>query len=406
MKIYVFSGYLMFIWSILSILLAHQYASRFAYAELTHVLVNIVSFCLEICALYAILKTRITLLTQGRVSKCVTLWVIYSVYITCVFSSNVFYDMRTLLWWPSIYYLFLYLYSNARNEKILYCLTNKLPLYLFISNSFIFSYAIVSKLSSMHANNVLAFTVSNIVFYVVTLLPFAFIQKNTFIVKIWHRTTAILGVLSIKRSAIVAICLSFLYASSRNAAGARLLKTIIQFLFLISLFIGIDAATSNYITKRFSSALHDGGSGRTDIYSKVVDAFLQGDFTNQLFGHGYNGVVRNRVIARYGYDDKMQSLSAHNDFLEMLYDYGILGVTLYILICINIFKELLHIRTKAPGLLYSGVVALIIFITMSSVSHLFLYPTYIAYLMMIFSLIQAQHKNSYINQYLNSSTPL
>ena len=68
------------------------------------------------------------------------------------------------------------------------------------------------------------------------------------------------------------------------------------------------------VTNRFEAMNEDEGNGRLDIYSDVFVQYLDSDLFSQLFGHGYNMVS---VV--------LKGPSAHNDFLEVLYDYGIIG---------------------------------------------------------------------------------
>lgn len=75
-----------------------------------------------------------------------------------------------------------------------------------------------------------------------------------------------------------------------------------------------------------NSDVDSGGNGRVDIIGNVWSHFLNKGIINLLFGSGYFAVAMDT------------NLSAHNDFLEILYDYGILGLVLFILFWISLIR--------------------------------------------------------------------
>ena len=52
-----------------------------------------------------------------------------------------------------------------------------------------------------------------------------------------------------------------------------------------------------------------GGSGRDKVWKKTCEMIAESDFPYFIMGHGYNQVVQ----------DSPLKLSAHNDFLEIIY---------------------------------------------------------------------------------------
>ena len=69
-----------------------------------------------------------------------------------------------------------------------------------------------------------------------------------------------------------------------------------------------------------------------DIIGNVWSHFLNKGFINLLLGSGYFAVAMDT------------HLSAHNDFMEILYDYGFLGLVLFVLFWISLIKY----RKKLP----------------------------------------------------------
>lgn len=64
-------------------------------------------------------------------------------------------------------------------------------------------------------------------------------------------------------------------------------------------------------------------SGRDRIYANIFNGWLDSDnFINLLFGYGFAG---SRLLSGSGH-------FAHNDWLELLSNFGLLGVTIYIVL--------------------------------------------------------------------------
>lgn len=92
----------------------------------------------------------------------------------------------------------------------------------------------------------------------------------------------------------------------------------------------------NYILRDIDS----GGNGRTIIYTNVLNAIHNSDLISKLFGHGFNAVASASFNS---------GLGAHNDFLEILYDYGILGLILIIAVLYVLIKWMVILIKKDSG---------------------------------------------------------
>ena len=82
------------------------------------------------------------------------------------------------------------------------------------------------------------------------------------------------------------------------------------------------------------------------------------------FGHGYNGVLKNSPLG----------ISAHNDFFEIMYNYGIVGFIPYLILHIQLMKQVFaSIRVRNE---YAAIIAFTytIFFIMSMISIVILYP--------------------------------
>jgi len=136
---------------------------------------------------------------------------------------------------------------------------------------------------------------------------------------------------------------------------------------------------------RFQKLEEDGGSGRNTMYMLYLTRFWESDFIHELFGHGlYAGVWGNgRKYAFIG-------LLAHNDWLEMLYDFGIVGCFLYILIFISVFVKIWNNRKNKDNIYYMLLMSVIIWGLKSMLSSTFLMTPNSIYMLMILAYAMAK----------------
>ncbi len=100
---------------------------------------------------------------------------------------------------------------------------------------------------------------------------------------------------------------------------------------------GIDSS----LNTRFSNISTDGGSGRTYIWRAIIDAYFENSVLWQIFGSGYYGVVNLMRGAFVG---------AHNDYLEALYNYGIVGFGSIIAMFVLLLKKSVSLDRRRGSL--------------------------------------------------------
>ena len=182
--------------------------------------------------------------------------------------------------------------------------------------------------------------------------------------------------ISNKRTALIAFVIAYLLFvlismgmnTKRNVF--RLLETlficvvIFTMLFFISKYV--DNTYELGIFDRLMRLEEDQGSGRVELYQSVWTAFKNSRVINQLFGHGLHAT-----------GEVCTTDLAHNDFLEVLYDYGIFAflafVGFYIAIIVNCVKM---VKARSP---YAGALAmsLVIGLMLSMFSYFLAYYTYV-----------------------------
>ena len=174
---------------------------------------------------------------------------------------------------------------------------------------------------------------------------------------------------SVKRGGVLALALAmiaYIITNQLVSKQGKFKKIIIGFSVLtafIAIFAYIGTMGDNNIFERFESIHEDNGSGRTDVWAEAWRLITEQGIFTYFVGNGFNTVVHN---SRY-------VLSAHNDYLEAWFDFGLIGMLLYIISLCLLFKDIFEcLKTKkeyAPAMSVLG--ALIIVLTM--ISHIAIY---------------------------------
>ena len=232
----------------------------------------------------------------------------------------------------------------------------------------------------------------NTVYYPLMLLPLVFTKRS--------KMSAVLGVLlllfatliSEKRTALIAIVLALVIPIIINPNSKRKSKFKRAILFLL---VGLAVFALAYlfilyfeidIIDRFMNLSNDGGSGRNHIYATVWRSIKNLGIRDLFIGNGFNGVANDKIVMLidsniFGFE----YTSAHNDFLEIIYDYGIIGLLLYVFFLAQMVKVLFKLYINRSRYFSMALSATILYLVVSTSSHLIIYPTYIVFLLMFMS---------------------
>ena len=243
----------------------------------------------------------------------------------------------------------------------------------------------------------------NSVYYVLLFLPFILTIKQTYIKGFGVLMIYGSVILSLKRTALIAAVASILvyfFSSLFMAKEQHKIKTTIQTLSLLLIisiggFFLYDYLNNYYDLNwilRMQSLKTDGGSDRDVIWMTTIYMQFKSTAAEWFFGHGSNAVLR----------DSPLNLTAHNDFLEVLYDYGVVTFTLYIGFIYSLIKTMVGMYKRRFSLAAQYSSTLPIFLIMSTTSHLVIYPTYFIYLAFFWGLSIAQYEN-YTTMLMNGS---
>ncbi|MBQ8689494.1 MAG: O-antigen ligase family protein [Clostridia bacterium] len=217
----------------------------------------------------------------------------------------------------------------------------------------------------------------NCVYYPLLLSPLVFLVEKP-IVKIAITTVSVLLVfVSGKRAAFIALALAlvipFVFKAFKKSNRKRITYVILVIAVLALVLLLFDWLAQNYdieIFDRLASTAEDGGSGRTDIYGKVLEAIKENNIGELLLGNGFNTV----------FYDGVSGTSAHNDLLEIFYDYGLFALIAYLAFIITAIGVCISLYKKDNKCAESVLSATLIFAVMTMVSHLVIYPTYFVFI--------------------------
>lgn len=341
---------------------------------------------IELISICCVLK-NINLIVKSSICKWILLWLYYAFVITVLNSTTLFHSLRDMMWWPLVFLLF-YIYPIKGRIEII----NKVLIRYIVPTVIILNVLVFLSLRSVSFENVIdgseGFASSNPIFFVATLLPLCFLYKNKIIKYTLLLLIIVSIILSFKRSALiyaamalaVALYFDFIKRDRVNLLFRVLLPTFIVVVFYF-IYSSIEEFTGGHLTERIEAMQSDGGSGRLTIYERMINCYENElTFVEQCIGIGFDNAKN--MYLRYHND----LLSAHNDLLEMLIDFGIIGLVVYLVIIFKIYKIVRQSKNIGFNYYQANIVAFGVFIVMSMVSHLFIYPTYYAYLLLLWGI--------------------
>ena len=223
-------------------------------------------------------------------------------------------------------------------------------------------------------------------YYVITLIPAFLLLQNKYKYSLLI-LTMICAIISAKRTGLITsviVIIIYFILIGKNIGkkiksillGATILVTLY---FTMATFMGEQL---DFIIERIANIEEDDGSGRGDMYTNLFDEITKNDDTaTYLFGNGYDEVINSKINSGY---------SAHNEFLEVLYDYGLVGFSIFTAIFIAIYN--MSKKTKEHKHKVSVQLSLLIFIMFSLTSHTILYTTNIIFLCMFWGYNDARNK--------------
>ncbi|MBO7636911.1 MAG: O-antigen ligase family protein [Paludibacteraceae bacterium] len=213
----------------------------------------------------------------------------------------------------------------------------------------------------------------NIYAYVILLLlPIVLCSSDKKVRIVGIIITSLVIVTSFKRGGLIAFLLGFIIylqiifkLKQNNGVWNWIGFLLIVVLFLFVLF-KFDSLVGNVMGSRFVEQEGDYSSGRIEIYQKTIQMVANSSPMGILFGHGYNAVAR----------DSINQMAAHNDFLEIFYDYGLFGFLVFLIMIVQMIKRAFVLVKRSSPYAASYSYAVCTFIVLSSVSTIIRIPMF------------------------------
>ena len=335
------------------------YSPLSTYATLALILLSLLAIGIQTSNLF-----------RSKLNKRVFLFLLLSMLSTFLLCNPTMDMMKQLMYvtlWEAVFFLFFFLSYNDEGTS---SEMRWMMIILLIPVTFLF---IRSNSLRVLMNYGITRQGNNAVFYVVLLFPWLLLSS-----KRWLRLAALLfivavSVLSLKRSAMfiaagcVLVVFYFEFLKDSQHRLRSLLFGLAAFIAGYCLIDYINSSNQGAAIERIAHIEEDKGSGRLDRFAEVIELIKEErDPVKIVFGHGYRSVELN-----FG-----SSSSAHNDFLEVAYDYGFLGLIIYLAIHLALLAKMISLWRAKSQYTESYASSYCIFIVMSMVSHLIIYPTY------------------------------
>lgn len=227
-------------------------------------------------------------------------------------------------------------------------------------------------------------------YYVLFILPLILCIDRKLIRLIAIVAVAVVLLSSAKRAGTIAFVIAvFVYYLTVLLTTEGRYKIWQLLLFVIGIAVslwGIDYLFQNsdlYIIDRLSRLEEDKGSGRDEVYRVTIDMIGKISISGFVFGNGFSAV---------GFDSPMH-MGAHNDFLEVIYDYGIVGLALYVVLHIQLIKYTIRLIKDKSRFAAPMAMSYILFFILSSVSQIVIYPYFEILFAIVWASIMASRKH-------------
>src|SRR5690554_134667 len=228
---------------------------------------------------------------------------------------------------------------------------------------------------------------NNAIYSFLGLIPFAFLLKRRYLIFGALMVLWFFAFQANKRSGVIIIALSFFIFFYQELFISKA-KFKIQKLFFASIIItGIIYAGSYFFEqntlfqKRFALMLEGDSANRDTLVLQLFDSWYNSDsILNYIFGLGFNS------------SEKYSIAAAHNDWIDFLGSYGLLGIVFYCGIWYTLVKETFKVGwdKKKKMIMYSFLLTAFL-VSMTSRWYIGPFP-YMSFLLLPYLLLTRKEK--------------
>ena len=202
--------------------------------------------------------------------------------------------------------------------------------------------------------------VLNVVYYGVSLIPWVMISINPKYKKAIFIIGMALVLLSMKRGAIIALPIMLLadsFVEGRIKGSYKGLIKVISYIVVFAIAIIItDKLSNGFISVRFSAEKLADGSGRSEQYSTIISLIKNRGVMRFFFGGGCEEPI------------KILGTGIHNEWLNFLFCYGLIGAILYAKLVIGFIKKSFSTLKTIPSLASACFMMTALYLVLSMVS--------------------------------------
>lgn len=204
---------------------------------------------------------------------------------------------------------------------------------------------------------------NNVGYMFLSCIPLLVLYRRELLQYVCLSVIMIFIIMSMKRGAIVIGVFTgayIMYQTIKYSKSRKMIITLVAIVFLVAMlnFFEYRMNLSDYMIQRVQATIEGNSSGRDDLYSFFWTHFIERtDALHYLFGRGANGTLE----LYYNY--------AHNDWLEIAVNQGLLGIIIYAIYWVCFYKTWKYAsNSEAKQILF--IIMLIFFAkTMFSMSY-------------------------------------
>lgn len=363
------------------LLAGYTYYAMFGLTFLTQSsITSIIQLCVFVLALVVlIIYGKIPL--YGPMNKMWVCWFLYYVIVFFLFGlrGNGVSDFFAVCFAPATYFIG-YCISSKLTKATHYSSLWAIPI-MVIAAYMIQISSLVRQIDINEADSIAA---NNLYFFMLCITPFVFMLKNNILKNILFLVSVVFCIITVKRSAFIAVFLIVVlyayYVLFMNKQQTKTNKIIFVLLFICGGYYLVSnnlSSATDAILGRMNNMGEDQGTGRIPLYVDVINNMTyRNDFPAWIIGNGKGSI----------YDTG--HTNAHNDALQMLYEFGIVGLFLYIWLVINIVKRTFYLFKKKHPLFMPYATSVIITIMLGLVSNLIVFYSYITFITALWGIVE------------------
>lgn len=241
-------------------------------------------------------------------------WLVISSLINGIPLSTIFFYLLFIIWWILTAKFFSsYTIRNNTHQKLIIRIFVLLFLVWIIFN-------IKARIQINLSND--KYGITMFIYYVLLLFPFVMLIKNIALRNIFIGIGVVTTIFSLKRGAIISLpamlIVFFLIRTKINGKALGALGGLILISVLIYVLVAyVDQQTEGLLFSRFDSESLQSGSGRDELRAAALDNISNRDIIRLIIGLGAGSTV------------KFLETGAHNEWIEALFSFGIIGICIY-----------------------------------------------------------------------------